>query len=367
MDDRNLEMLLKDLKANMAKTTWSIFLGAGASVSANLSTMTELTQKVLNKLKSENKQHTMVSEIVSMINNFKKAGKEVPEDYFKVNIEDILNVLYQILYLKMDSNSIVINYGKVENISYKEVENCIKTLKKLCIEECKVEYGLTTHKQFIKKWIEGTSRMDIFTTNWDLVVENTSDSLLVEDEIELRCIDGFKGTYIKVYDQTTYDDVIQTKAKAVKVINLYKLHGSIDWRKRKEEIIKSESLDEEEVLIYPTPLKFKEVLGAPYMELLRRFSNTIEGEACNYLLIIGYSFADSHINNIIKEATKRSDFNVFVINPSLNESDLRNILGTKANIRSPINLCFSCFVRYIKGGEDYESFMGRECNICNRG
>jgi len=372
MDNKNLEMLLKDLKANMAKTTWSIFLGAGASVSANLPTMVDLTRKVLNNLKSETKHHEIVSEIVSVLNNFKKCEhlketkKEVLEDYFRVNIEDILSVLYQILYLKMDSNSIVINYGKVKNISHNDIADCIKILKELCTKECKVEYDLITHKQFIKKWIEGTSKVDIFTTNWDLVVEHTSDSLLIEDDIELRCIDGFKGTYIKIYDQTTYDDVIKTKMKAMKIINLYKLHGSIDWRKQGEEIIKSESSDNEEVLIYPTPLKFKEVLGAPYMELLRRFSNTIEDETCNYLLIIGYSFADSHINNIVKNATKRSDFNVFVVNPFLDETDLRSILGTKANIRSSINLCFGCFVRYVKGGEDYESFMGRECNICNR-
>jgi hypothetical protein len=55
------------------------------------------------------------------------------------------------------------------------------------------------------------------------------------------------------------------------------------------------------VLIYPTPLKQTQSLGSPYTDLIREFQTKLSLPN-SVIFIIGYSFSDEHINNIIYQA-----------------------------------------------------------------
>lgn len=355
------------LRTNLQNTKWVILLGAGASVSAGLPTMNNLTEKVLDVLKDTHTiSYRLINEIHSLLKEEKKDDKE---DEPSITIEEILEVLYGIRALKLERERFCISLKPLRNISCDRVDECIKRIKQICVEECnKNSVDLTSHIAFLDFWLSGVSETNIFTTNWDSLVEQACDYLNRTSINNIYCIDGFKGHYTRIFSPNIYEEKISTiRGRNLKRINYYKLHGGINWRKYKESIICGyrEYLPEEaeEVIIYPTPLKYKEVLSSPYMELMRRFANALENS--DYLLAIGTSFPDEHINNIIRDALKKSSFNLFTVNPSLDEKCVRDKFGDSSKVNKPINLCFSCLTRCLKGGEPYETFMDRKCDICN--
>jgi hypothetical protein len=117
------------------------------------------------------------------------------------------------------------------------------------------------------------------------------------------------------------------------MIYLYKLHGSINWIEDKESIntffkiteINNPSKDgDKNVLIYPTPTKQNKSLGSPYVELFREFQKKLL-EPHSVLFIIGYSFSDEHVNNIIYQALAvNSTINVVIIN-DIEKSEISKI------------------------------------------
>jgi len=184
------------------------------------------------------------------------------------------------------------------------------------------------------------SEVNIFTTNWDSLIEITCDKL------HIKCIDGFSGIYEPFIDLAVYDDEIRRNGEKIKIVKLFKIHGSIDWIKERGSIrkkINSQSEVEDEIMIYPTPLKTREVLSYPYSELLRRLDNEIRGKS-KKLLIIGYSFPDSHINDIIKQALQNESFSLFIIDPNLTIENVQSILGDYPGIFDPISTTFEKFV-----------------------
>ncbi|PIP20148.1 MAG: hypothetical protein COX40_06365 [Candidatus Omnitrophica bacterium CG23_combo_of_CG06-09_8_20_14_all_40_11] len=340
VDSKKIKEQIKDLKENMkSRESWAIFLGAGASADVDFPTMKKLTELTLSEIKGDN-DLLLIKEIVSILGEGKKEG---------INIEDILNVCYQLLNLIKDKKGIKIEYGSIKNITEKLIDNCIVKIKEICLRECLKDYSLDIHYEFLKFWLSGTKEIDIFTTNWDFLVEKASDQLIKVDEEDIRCLDGFKGSYTKTLDLNIFDEEIKREKGYIKKINLYKLHGSVNWVLEGEKIImsyKTETTDEKTVMIFPTPQKYQEVLGFPYIELLRRFSNVIENK-CRYLLVIGYSFQDLHINSIIKESIKNPGFNLYIIDPELKYSYATSLFGEHRQIREPINLKFKDFIKQI--------------------
>jgi len=95
------------------------------------------------------------------------------------------------------------------------------------------------------------------------------------------------------------------------MVYLYKLHGSISWIEKDgnslfnihEIPISNGTVKDEDihVLIYPTPLKQNQSLGSPYSDLIREFKTKL-AQPNSVLFIIGYSFSDEHLNNIIYQS-----------------------------------------------------------------
>src|SRR5690606_17765516 len=94
-------------------------------------------------------------------------------------------------------------------------------------------------------------------------------------------------------------------------VYLYKLHGSISWVEKNDSYLfniqevpveggKPKDRDDH-VLIYPTPIKQNQSLGAPYSDLIRHFQTNLL-KSNSVLIVAGYSFNDEHINNIIYQS-----------------------------------------------------------------
>ncbi|MBO7495980.1 MAG: SIR2 family protein [Salinivirgaceae bacterium] len=169
------------------------------------------------------------------------------------------------------------------------------------------------------------SRINVFTTNNDLYNETALDCL------NIHYINGFNGGLNRYFNPAmfnyTYSKRMDTSIDRFEPVDdmvyLYKIHGSINWIEDTNKSnsyfdIKEETVPkydkEKSVLIYPTPMKQNKSLGSPYSDLFREFQHKLL-EPNGVLFVIGYSFNDEHVNDIIYRAlATNSTFNLVIIN-----------------------------------------------------
>lgn len=193
------------------------------------------------------------------------------------------------------------------------------------------------------------ARISVFTTNNDLFNETALDML------NIHYINGFGGGINKYFNPALFnytfskrmDTSIEKYEPVENVVYLYKIHGSINWEESSGELNRYFNIKEsagnlqktdKNVLIYPTPTKQNKSLGSPYVDLFREFQHKLL-EPNNVLFVIGYSFSDEHVNDIIYRAlATNSSLNVVILNDvrgkpinEIKDSRIFKIYGTKGN------------------------------------
>ena len=208
-----------------------------------------------------------------------------------------------------------------------------------------------------------SKQINLFTTNVDTLIENAAESLAIEFN------DGFRGSVKQVFDESNFRKTIgkaslhfQSVAE-LPVFNLYKMHGSINWKRLgndrigndyqlnrvntinvemgkiaadgfveteyddagvmkpyeyddlldkvkakaatlKDFAVYDSFLDAYEnlIMVNPTKHKFQEtVMDMHFYELMRLYSNSLEKEN-TILFVMGFSFADEHIAKLTMRA-----------------------------------------------------------------
>lgn len=189
---------------------------------------------------------------------------------------------------------------------------------------------LRFHKTFFRKLLKARRidlpRLRIFTTNYDLIIEQALDAS------GISYFDGFHGTVQRRFRPESFDQDLYLPPESERrllrvpdVVYLYKIHGSITWRSRPgadkggpTEVVESRSLSDfqgdELALIFPTPQKESDSLGYPYSALFRSLSETLQ-RSDSALLTVGYGFADDHINRLIYQALSNPSFQLFAVAP----------------------------------------------------
>ena len=142
------------------------------------------------------------------------------------------------------------------------------------------------------------------------------------------------------------------------VIHLYKLHGSLDWRQDEEDIIQSDNVEQNALVIYPASNKYEISYKQPYFEMMSRFQQALRKDNV-LLLIMGFGFQDMHIKNIIVEAVKQNPSLHIVIldyNPqkSIDVIDYKNIFSGAMSKVTIIFGTFSFFTKYIPINRVYQ-------------
>ena len=147
-------------------------------------------------------------------------------------------------------------------------------------------------------------RAKLFTTNYDLCFEE------VARRARFTLIDGFSHTLDQTYDRTnfTVDHVRRDLGRDTpdylqNVLQFYKLHGSIDWRRVDGEILRTRADVGSPVLIYPRSSKYQESFDAPYLDMLSAFQAALR-EPDTAVLISGFGFNDDHISSPIMSAVE---------------------------------------------------------------
>lgn len=249
------------------------------------------------------------------------------------NLEKCLNVMY----------AARIHYQGVEMTDKKDQEMntklmsrydaLINKVEKHIYESINISFDEDSHKKVLGYYktfyqklalrTKDNSRIRVFTTNNDLFNETALDAL------NIHYINGFSGGLHRYFNPAIFnytwskrmDTSIDKYEPVENMVYLYKIHGSVNWRETQnitnnyfeiEEVVPSETHVDGSVLIYPTPTKQDKSLGSPYVDLFREFQNKLL-EPHSVLFVIGYSFSDRHVNDIIYRAlATNSTINVVI-------------------------------------------------------
>ncbi len=164
----------------------------------------------------------------------------------------------------------------------------IRVLKEIIFNDDKYN-GI---KIFIEKFINAHPKvLNIITTNYDCVLEN------VMSFNDISFTDGFNGRNLSLFDETSF--------KEKDIVNLLKVHGSLNWFDIDDKIhyyVNNDNDDYKCVIIPPGKNKYQEVHKTPYRELIQKSDNIIS--KANSLLVIGFGFNDEHLTPKIKNKVK---------------------------------------------------------------
>ena len=184
-----------------------------------------------------------------------------------------------------------------------------------------------------------SKQANVFTTNVDVLMET------VLEECNLNYNDGFLGQINPVFGISNFKKSISKRSlhfeniSEIPVFNLIKIHGSLTWKKDGEKIIfsKLDHFDKsllnkegetfkkkynEILIVNPQAEKFeKTVFDLTYYELLRMYSSELEKENA-VLFVMGFSFADGHIQEItVRSANSNPTLKVYIFCYDKKESD----------------------------------------------
>lgn len=323
IEEDNIEKNIEIIKSKIAelfnmKNVYFLF-GSGTSNGA-IPVMKDLFKKVKSNVsKLEQSQ-------IDLFENIKLKNVD--------DFEELLGILYsQKIYLQ-----------NLKNPKKDELQNCAKlinAIEKTVFEEINIDIEahknvLDIYRKFYQKVSlrnKDLSRINVFTTNNDLFNETSLDN------INVNYINGFIGGINRFFNPAFFNysfskrmDTSMDKYEPVEnMVYLYKLHGSINWIEDdsnhnsffdiKEVTSKSEikHIENNNVLIYPTPTKQDKSLGSPYTEMFREFQKKLL-EQNSVLFIIGYGFNDAHVNNIIHQALATNSSINIVIFKELNDN-----------------------------------------------
>lgn len=244
----------------------------------------KLTEFIINELKSKTTEK----------NNFDKLIDEVILSNLKSNnIEDILSFLRGLKEVSVGNS--VRGFTK-ENLVELEKNICNKIVEKLEVDL--PDKDTPYHK--LAQWIsiDRDKPIEIFTTNYDLLLEEAFEDL------SIPYFDGFVGSRQSFFDlRSVEEDNLIPKHWT----RLWKIHGSINWFQKTEnkEVYRSSLTKEngDSYLIYPSHLKYEQSRKMPYLALIDRLNRFLR-KPNSLLILTGYSFNDEHLNDTILSALK---------------------------------------------------------------
>ena len=330
----------------------SFLIGAGASISAGgvgIASVPLTLERELNQTGTENGEasdwlrlfYSSISAVttqqVSAEDRKEILNQENKDQELSINLESFLSWLH-LWRASMTENSagVALSFPNDETLTVRkadadrlilEIDRSLTRLSDLPKEE-KGE-ALRYHRRLIKKTLTrplNLRRANLFTLNYDTLLEKAADA---EGAI---LVDGFVGTLRRVFRPESYDLDFYFPAQTTegrvhrfdRALHLYKLHGSVTWHRCEANwenpyglfaTFYEQTSPDDDVLIYPTPLKYGQALGMPYSELFRRFSSAI-AQPQSVLFTIGYGFGDEHVNSLIRQALVIPSFTLVVVDPA---------------------------------------------------
>ncbi len=298
-------------------------IGAGCSRCAGKPLIGELTEKVLTNVDPRIKVE---------FDGLKGNGTRQP------TIEDLINYLVRYQYILR-----TVQNTEKHALQPSWIDDSLEAIKNQIVNHIADAWvNSPVHARFLQriasKWSK--SARDIFTLNYDTLIEATLDKL------RYQYVDGFRGSRLGWFDPTIFDETFTCAPN----FRIHKLHGSVNWVREetghvRRSVISSASDIKETVVVYPSEQKYLQTQFGVYETLMGRFRARLRAaNANNCLVALGYSFNDEHINEAIIDAINSTGSNLTVIafvGPDAKTSEQQDQL---AEIQSRCDNRFNAFV-----------------------
>lgn len=205
------------------------------------------------------------------------------------NVETILNKVQQL-------KTLITGKKTINELTLDMVKTIEKEIKETIFKKLSIQTPFDKLSDLVVwlNFINGENQKEVFTLNYDLLVENALE------QNSLPYFSGFIGNVKPFFMADSVDDFTGLYVKQ-SWTKLWKLHGSLNFKKSKTEQIFIEnntSSEYEDLLIYPSMDKYLSSRKAPFIAYLDRFRKYLLNNE-KVLLILGYSFSDDHVNDVI--------------------------------------------------------------------
>lgn len=283
--DENVERLALTIQRYLSENP-AILVGSGCSVPYGLPTMTNLADEIIAELSLKFKTEPSWIEFVVQLEKTQ-------------NLETALEAVA----MKDDIHSEIIRVVW-ECINKRDNEAFLSFLQKGTFPDI---------SKIIEKCVQKPTKTNIITTNYDRLIEYSIDFA------EGKCLTAFSGNYRKKF--VGFDSNVSKRA-----VNLYKVHGSIDWFKNNNygsmvavNFRDSSSFREHfsPMIVTPGNRKYKETHNDPFRTVIAEADKAIR--ASSAYLCIGYGFNDEHIQPIIIDENRSKKKPIVIVTKGLTE------------------------------------------------
>lgn len=272
------------------KKPLGFFVSAGCPLAVNMPDgqwplipdVAKLTEFVKDELKSKTEEKNNFDKLIDEV----VLSKKDPS-----NIEDILSFVRGLKEVSI-GNSV---RGFTESdLAQIEKDICSEIVSKLAVNL--PDKDTPYHK--LAQWIsiDREKPIEIFTTNYDLLLEEAFEDLAIP------YFDGFVGSRQSFFDLRAVEDNLIPKHWT----RLWKIHGSINWFQKTSKEVYRSSLSKDNgdsYLIYPSHLKYEQSRKMPYLALIDQLNKFLR-QPNSLMVMSGYSFNDEHLNDTILSALK---------------------------------------------------------------
>ena len=284
-----------------------VFVGAGGSASVDPKQY-PTTVEFFKRLPEDIRNDPVFISVHEFLQN-KKADQSIDieevlwnldelRDYFKASIDTKAVAGWIMRQNRVDS--LVSRCPDLSNLLNGMVdlkENRIPSLKDRINAQVYNLYEKTPADDKLLKWVqllkvltELDLTIEIFTVNYDLVLEN----VIRVAKIDVKTGRRFDGTHARL-DTTCWD---HSETRIDTHGRLTKLHGSVDWQLSNGEILMSPVFTgnhKNHLILYPG---YK---GAPNREPFRKFHEHLRAvvRKAKAAIFIGFAFRDEYINSIL--------------------------------------------------------------------
>ena len=264
-----------------------IIAGSGLSIPYGVPSMRELSDEIILKLNDNYTNNSKWNKFKSEL----EGSHDLEKTLQKISLDRDLN------------DSIIRESWSIIN------EKDLTLFKKIIIDPRK--FILT---RLLNKLLEAHPRnISVITLNYDRLVEYAADL------IDAKIFDGFTGNIIKYFNSNNYP-----YKRNEKRIDIWKVHGSLDWFEDENKNIISLPLSNEipsnfkPLIITPGIVKYQETHSEPYRTIISKADDIICNSEC--FLCIGYGFNDEHIQPKLINQIQRNRKPIVVITKELTSS-----------------------------------------------
>lgn len=301
-----------------------VLAGSGTSLSFNPESTNEWIAPSMWHLWEECKNIDKFQEIIEKVCYDRVQTKKDASGSPKEDIELLLSLVDQSILLGSSTDK-----AMLEEFKQKVIDQIFNSTNFVVNKQAELEDKWLSHNQFINKLGVRKlkqSRLKIFTTNYDMAFEQAASNQ------GFVTIDGFDFGQPQRFNPMWYEyDIVYRSDKQGQngtylenVLQLYKLHGSCDWRRIKNEVVKTSSTTDkgDKVIIYPSSNKYKSSYDSPYLDMISSFTQALK-LSNTALICVGYGFNDEHLNNAITMALRtNTSLHLLVVSPSMFSKDV---------------------------------------------